>query len=157
MEVVRRRHPHAGSRQPEEGVDLGVLPGGFLRLASVARALRHRARLPAVLDLAVLGVVDALPEGPLVRFLVDLGAAGLVAAADDEDHGFLAAGQLPDHAVDQSIVNQRLEPLRSSHTASQCLVLERERNAGAAATWERVLRVCAGICVWFADRDWLPG
>ena len=118
MEVVRLRHAHAGSGQPIQGVDFGVLPGFFLRFAAIARAFRHGARLAAVLHLAVFRVIDALAKAALVGFLVNLGAAHLVAAANDEDHRLLAAHELADHVIDQAVFEQRFESFRDFHGAS---------------------------------------
>ena len=64
-------------------------PGRFVRLAPEARALVDGARLARVLHPAALGVVHRLPEAALVGFLVDLGAAGVLAAAHHVD------GRLP--------------------------------------------------------------
>ena len=106
MEVDRLGHPHAGRREPVERIDLGALPGRLLRLAAEAGALGHRAGLPGVLDLAVLGVVDRLPKAALRGFLVDLGAERFAAAAHDEDRRLLAAHQLAHHRVDQALFDQ---------------------------------------------------
>src|SRR5678816_4204146 len=101
-----------------ERVDLGALPGRLLRLPPETRSLGHGARLPAVLDLAVLGVVDGLSKAALVRFLVDLGAARLLAAVNDIDHRLLAAHQLAHDRVDQAFLEQRAQALRRLHPRS---------------------------------------
>ena len=95
-----------------EGVDLGALPGRLLRLAAEARSLGHRPRLARVLDLAVLGVVDRLAKAPVRRFLVDLGADRLVAAANDVDRRFLAAHELAHHRIDQAFLEQGAQARR---------------------------------------------
>ncbi len=105
---MRHRHAHARRRQPVERVDLGALPSCFGGLPAELGALGHRALQPRILHLAVLGVVDGLAETALGRFLVDLGAARLDPAAHHVDHGLLAAHELPNHAVDQSFVDECL-------------------------------------------------
>jgi hypothetical protein len=47
--------------------------------------------------------------------VVDLGGAHLVAALDDIDIRFLAALQLPQHAVDQAFGDERLQTFRCLH------------------------------------------
>ena len=108
---------HAGRGEAVEGIYLGALPGFFLHLASVARAFFHGARAAAVLGFAAFGVIDRLAKAALVRFLVDLGAAYLVAAAHDEDHGFFAAHELADHRVDETVFDQRFEARGDFHSA----------------------------------------
>ena len=126
MADVGLRHAHAGGGQAIQGVDFGALPGFFLHLAPVARAFFHGARLPAVLGLAAFLIGRALAETALLGVLVDLGAADLVAAADDIDGRFLAAHQLAQHLVDQAFDHQRLESLRvSSFLQAQPLSLSK--------------------------------
>ncbi|MDT4846818.1 hypothetical protein FQZ97_808530 [compost metagenome] len=108
-EVVRRGHAHAGRGQAVERIDLGALPDGLGHLAAEARALGHGARLAGVLHAPVLGVVDGLAEAALVGFLVDLGAARVLAAAHDVHHGLLAAHELAHDAVDQPFVDEGLQ------------------------------------------------
>ncbi len=112
MKVVGLRHAHVRGRQAIEGIDLGVLPRALLRLPPEARALGHGAGLARVLGLAVLGVVDRLAEAALVGFLVDLGAARVVAAAHHEDHRFLAAHELAHDGIDHAVFDQGKESLR---------------------------------------------
>ena len=97
----------------------------------MARAWRR------VLDLAVLGVVDRLAEAALVGFLVDLGAARLVAAAHHVDHRLLAAHQLAHDRVDQAFVDQRLQSLGWFHV--------RKRNALVMTDTELRLIASAAI------------
>src|SRR5882672_1373300 len=111
-EVVGLRHAHAGGGETDEGVHLGALPGFLLRLAAVAAALLHGTRAAAVLHPAAFGVVDALAEGALVGFLVDLRAAHLVAAADHVDHGFLAAHELAADRIDEAGLDERFDSFR---------------------------------------------
>jgi hypothetical protein len=115
VEIVRCRHAHAGRSEAVERVDLGMLPGGFLFLAAVARTFFHRPRLPGVAGLAPFGVGDRLAEAALLGFLVDLGAAQVVAALDNIDHCLLAAHQLADHLVDQAVGDQGQESARGFH------------------------------------------
>jgi hypothetical protein len=116
-EVEGRRNANAGGGETAQRIDLGALPRRFGRLATEARALGHRAGLAGVLHPPVLGVVHRLPEAAVRGLLVDLGAAHLLAAADHVHGGFLAAHQLPDHGIDQTFVDQRLQTLRSFHAA----------------------------------------
>ena len=114
VEVVRRGHAHACGGQPVQRIDFGALPGFFLLLAAVFAALGHGARLAAVLGFAVFGVVDGLAKAALVGFLVDLGAADVVAAAHDEHHRFLAAHELAHDVVDQTVFDQGFESFGNS-------------------------------------------
>ena len=91
MEVERLRHAYAGPCKAIERIYFGALPGRLLGLSAEPRALGHGARLPGVLDLAVLCVVDGLAKAALSRFLVYLGAARLLPALHDVDHRLLAA------------------------------------------------------------------
>ena len=104
-EVVGLGHAHPGVGQPVECIDLGALPGRLLRLAAKPGALGHGAGLARVFDLAVFGVVHRLAKTAVGGFLVDLGAAGFVAAAHHKDHGFLATHELAHHGVDQAFFN----------------------------------------------------
>jgi hypothetical protein len=109
--VVRLRHAHAGGGKAVQGVHFGALPGVFLFLAAVARALLDGARAAAVLDLAALGVLCGLMEAALVGFLVHLGAADLFPAAHHIDHRFLAALQLAQDFVDEAFLDERQQSL----------------------------------------------
>jgi hypothetical protein len=103
---MRLRHPHPGSSQPIQGIDLGTLPDLFLHLAPKAAALLHGARLPAVLDLAAFLIGGVVAEAALIGFLVDFGAANVFAAANDIDGGLLAAHQLAEHLIDEAFFNE---------------------------------------------------
>src|SRR6202030_1796220 len=80
-----------------------------------AGPLGHRAPLPGVLDLAVLGVVHGLPEAAPRRLLVDLGATRLATTAHHVYGRFLSAHQLPFDRVDQALLDQGLESLGRFH------------------------------------------
>ena len=115
VKVVRLRHTHASGGQAVERIDLGALPGGFLFLPAKLAALGHGTGRARVLDLAVFGVIDGLAKAAVVRFFVDLGAAGFVTAAHHVDHGLLAAHELPDHGVDQAFLDEGLQAGGSFH------------------------------------------
>jgi hypothetical protein len=91
------------------------LPGRFLCFAAKAGALGHGACLAAVLDPAVLGVVDRLAKAAVGGFFINLGAQRLFAAAHHVDDRFLAAHQLAHHGVDEAFFNQRLQSFRRFH------------------------------------------
>ena len=116
-EVVGLGHAHTSVGQAVQRIHLGALPGGFLRLAAKLGALGHGARLAAVFDLAVLGVVHRLAKTAVGGFFVDLGATGVVPTAHYEHHGFLATHELAHHAVDQAFFNQCLQSLGGFHGA----------------------------------------
>ena len=88
---VGLRDLDSGGGEAIQGIDLGALPGFFLHLAAVARALRHGPRLTAVLGLAAFLVGHALAKTALRGVLVHLGAADFLAAAHDIDGRLLAA------------------------------------------------------------------
>ena len=113
--IVGLGHPHTSVGQTIQRIDFGALPGRFAGLAAEFRAFGHGPGLPGVFDLAVFGVVDRLAKTALVGFLVDLGAARVIAAAHDIHHGFLAAHQLANHGVDQSLFNEGLQSWRCFH------------------------------------------
>ena len=132
VKVIRLRHTHAGCGQAVQRIDLGALPGGLLRLPAELAALGHGARLARVLDLAVFGVVHRLPEAAVGGFLVNLGAARLVAAAHHIDHGFLAAHELANHRVDQALFNKGLQSGGSFH-GRDCAPCARARQKTLSA------------------------
>ncbi len=132
-EGVGLRHAHAGRREPVERVHLHALPRLLLHLAAEARALGHRARVPAVPGVAPFPVQRSLPEVAPGRVLVDLRAAHFVAAPDGVDDRLLAAHELPQHRVDEAFADERLEPLGSPHGGGQCLALPRGWNSAGVA------------------------
>ena len=113
--VVGLGHPHAGIGQAKQRRDLGVLPVVFLLLAPVLGALGHGPGIATAAHLAAFLVFHGLAETALVGFLVDLGAAQLVAAAHHIYRCFLSAHQRSQHLVDQAILDQRFESFRRFH------------------------------------------
>ena len=113
--VIGLGHPHPGSGQAVKRVNLGALPGSFLRLAAKLGALGHGTGLAGIFDLAVFGVVHRLAKTSFGGFLVDLGAARVVANAHHVHHGFLAAHELPHNRVDQAFFYQGLQSLGWFH------------------------------------------
>src|SRR5271169_4489724 len=108
---MRRGDAYARADQAVQGIHLGVLPFRFLHLAAVPTALSHRASIAATAGLAAFLVLGQLVKAPLLRFLVDLGAAQLPAAGDDVYRRFLAALEAAYHRVDHAVINQRLQAL----------------------------------------------
>ena len=127
-EVVRLGHAHTGVGQFVQGIDLGALPSGFAGLPAELRSLGHGAGLPAVLDLAVFGVIDRLAKAALVSLLVDLGAARFIAAANHIHHRFLAAHELADDGIDQALFNEGLQSWRCFH-ACHCAPPQRATDS----------------------------
>ncbi len=120
-EVVGLGHAHTGVGQTVQRIDLGALPGGLLRFAAKLGALGHGARLAAVFDLAVFGVVHGLAKAAVDGFFVDLGAAGValpvMSAAHHKHHRLFAAHELAHHGVDQAFFDQCLQSLGGFHGA----------------------------------------
>ena len=114
-EAMRPRHAYPRRVQPVQGIHLGAEPGRFLLLLTVAGLLGHRPGTPAVTLLATLLILNGLLEAALTGFLEHLGATPLCATAHHIDLGFLAAHQLADDLVDQSIFEQRLESFGDFH------------------------------------------
>ena len=112
-EAVGLRHAHAGGGELVERVHLGALPRRFLFLAPETRALLHGAGAPAALHAAAFLVLHRLAEAALVGFLVDLGAADFLAAAHEIDRGLLAALELADDVVDESVLDEGFEGARN--------------------------------------------
>ena len=108
-------HSHPRPRHPVQGIHLGVLPGFLHLLAAVAGALLHGPGAAAVLVLAALLVGHGLLEAALGRLLVHLGTARFIAAAHHVHGGFLAAHQLVQHLVDETVFVQRHQPRRNLH------------------------------------------
>ena len=133
--VIGLGHPHAGPSQAVERIDLGALPGCFLRFAAKLGALGHRPRLAGIFDLAVLGVVHRLTKTAFGRFFVDLGAARVVANPHHIHHGFLATHELAHHAVDQAFVDQGLQSLGRFHVPILPVTWRAHPPAGWARLW----------------------
>ena len=62
-------------------------------------------------------IAARLLEAPVDRVLVHLGATDFFADTHQEDIGFLAAANLPDHIVDDSILDEWREASRYFHGA----------------------------------------
>jgi len=112
-----------GTRTPGlelvERIDLGILPGGFLLLASKTRALTHGARLATAAHLAAFLVACALLEAPLRHVSIDLGTARVHPGAHQIHRGFLAALERADDFVDHTIIDQGLQSGRCLHKSLQ--------------------------------------
>ncbi|MCW0417499.1 hypothetical protein NB689_003253 [Xanthomonas sacchari] len=113
--AARLRHVHAGVHQLVQGVGLGVLPRGFLLAAAELAGLADRPRLAAATHLAPFLVLHAGLEAALRHVLVDLGAEHVVAGLDHVDRGLLAALERAQHAVDDAVVDQRLQARGDLH------------------------------------------
>jgi hypothetical protein len=114
-EVIGRWHAHACRAQPIDHVDLGRAPGGFVLAATVLRALVDGALVAAVANLATLRVVRAMLEGPVVRFLVDLGDTVDSTRDDEIDLRFFAAHQWAHHSFDDALVHQGRKDIGDPH------------------------------------------
>ncbi len=94
--------------QGVERLHLGVLPLRFLQLAPVAPAVAQGALVAAAALLAALLIFGQPVKAPMLRVLVDLGAAQFATAVDDEHGGLLAAAQATDYGVDDAVIEQWL-------------------------------------------------
>src|SRR6185369_6179657 len=102
--VKNLRHAHPGLGKAAQGVHLGILPSSLLLFAPIPGVLLHGARLAAVPPLAPFLVLRLLAEATFGGFLVHLGAADLSFGANHVDIGLLAAHELADDLIDNSVV-----------------------------------------------------
>ena len=82
------------------------------------KPLSDGALVAGVARLAPLGVLGAMFERALLRFLVDLGDAQLAAADHQVDLRLLAAHQRTHDLFDDAEIGERGEALRNAHLAS---------------------------------------
>jgi cytosine/uracil/thiamine/allantoin permease len=96
------------------GSDTGLSAMGTLKLSLGS----HGARLPAVFNLATLGVRNCVLKATLLGVFVYLGTTHIITTAHDVNGRLFAAHQLTQHVIDQAFFNQRPKPLRDFHYAS---------------------------------------
>jgi hypothetical protein len=72
---MRLRYSHTGGYELIKRVHLGIFPRGLLFLATEARALADRTRLPAAANLTSFLVLGALLKTALRHVPIDLGAS----------------------------------------------------------------------------------
>ena len=112
---VGRGNTHPCADQTVQGIHLGILPFRFLHPTAVAAALSHGTRVATVAGLTSLLVLGKLVKAPLLGFLVNLGAANLVASGDDVHRRFLAALELANDGVNHAVFDQRLQAFGYFH------------------------------------------
>ena len=126
--VVGFGHSHAGIGQAEQRSDLGILPGAFLLLATIFAALGHGPCLTAATHLAAFLILGSLAKATFVGFLVDLGAAQLVAAAHHINRCFLAAHERSQHLVHQAVFDQGFNTFGRLHRCGSRVLFGQRRT-----------------------------
>ena len=82
-------------------------------------AVAQRTLVAAAAYLAAFLVFGESVEAAVIGVLVDLGAAQLAAALDDEYGCFLAAAQAADHGIDDAVIDQWLQLAGYLHAESR--------------------------------------
>ena len=99
----------------KDRVDLRRPPGSLVLGATVRRALADGPLVTRVSRLSPLGVLGAMLERPILRFLVDLGDALLPAGDDQIDLRLFSAHQRTHYLFDDSKIGKRGKALRNPH------------------------------------------
>ena len=118
--TVCLRHSHTSRRETTQRIYLGVQPGLFLLLLTIAAAFADRSGTAAVLDRAPFLILHRLLEAALACFLVNLRAAHILATSNHIHLSFLATHQLTEDFIDEAVINQWLQSCWYFHGLPVC-------------------------------------
>ena len=145
MEMIRLGHAHTSRCEPEQSIDLSVLPSFFLCFASISSTFFHGSGTTAIFYLATFSVIGALAKTALVGFFVYLGATDFCAAANHISRCFFATLLGSSDFIDEAFLDQWFHSFGSFHRANTTLILRGSSKNNSYFTCSMVLEMTASI------------